>query len=368
MIVILDGEKVTVVEVYIIYKSHVKFIGACPYDEAYVEPDNDQTDPLPHPTYLECSGKGKCDRDTGICQCYSGYEGTACQRMSCPNGCSGHGICLASSHLDINTHTPGQIYYDFILSKDESSKSNWDNDQSYACVCDKEYTGYDCSMKKCPTGYIETSNCMAQSLSQQGISWEVEDTTAGSTELGNACLAYLEYTDMYDRKYYSDRFCVDCQNGNSDKCKSQNVFGWEEALLRLPVGTIDIKPENILLNDTSVIIIFNNQQTGRQHQIKILTHEILQSEEMNLYMGVSSSSGYHGMTLEQLYIKDTETATDNDEYLFSPLITKSITYLNEDSLPPTVCSRNGICDYTTGICECFTGFYGIACTEQAALV
>ena len=30
--------------------------------------------------YMECSGKGECDRAAGKCVCFSGYTGAACQR------------------------------------------------------------------------------------------------------------------------------------------------------------------------------------------------------------------------------------------------------------------------------------------------
>ena len=29
---------------------------------------------------VECSGKGACDRYLGVCRCYDGYTGSACQR------------------------------------------------------------------------------------------------------------------------------------------------------------------------------------------------------------------------------------------------------------------------------------------------
>ena len=32
---------------------------------------------------MECSGKGMCDRALGICNCYDGYTGGACQRSEC---------------------------------------------------------------------------------------------------------------------------------------------------------------------------------------------------------------------------------------------------------------------------------------------
>jgi hypothetical protein len=45
-----------------------------------------------HPL-VECSNKGICDREHGDCACFRGYEGVACERSSCPNECSGRGIC-----------------------------------------------------------------------------------------------------------------------------------------------------------------------------------------------------------------------------------------------------------------------------------
>lgn len=31
----------------------------------------------------ECSSAGVCDRSSGQCKCYTGYEGSACQRSTC---------------------------------------------------------------------------------------------------------------------------------------------------------------------------------------------------------------------------------------------------------------------------------------------
>ena len=43
--------------------------------------------------YVECSNRGACDRRTGLCECYDGYGGNACQRQACLHDCSGHGSC-----------------------------------------------------------------------------------------------------------------------------------------------------------------------------------------------------------------------------------------------------------------------------------
>ncbi len=47
---------------------------------------------------IECSGRGLCNRQTGICQCQHGYEGNACERKSCVvsnfKPCGGLGRCV----------------------------------------------------------------------------------------------------------------------------------------------------------------------------------------------------------------------------------------------------------------------------------
>merc|ERR1711871_481641 len=49
--------------------------------------------------YMECSNQGLCDRKTGLCECFDGYTGRACQRQSCPEDCSGHGVCMSVDQL-----------------------------------------------------------------------------------------------------------------------------------------------------------------------------------------------------------------------------------------------------------------------------
>jgi len=92
--------------------------------------------------YRECSNKGICDRATATCACFEGYEGSACQRASCPTGpegvCSGHGTCETISEIAKRDYF--NIY------------KLWDEDLTMGCVCDGGYEGPDCSMKKCKYG------------------------------------------------------------------------------------------------------------------------------------------------------------------------------------------------------------------------
>jgi hypothetical protein len=88
--------------------------------------------------YMECSNKGICDRTTGQCECFDGYDGTACQRASCPNDCSGHGTCDTIASLAFKDS--GNVY------------ALWDKDASMGCSCDAGYTNADCSERQCKGG------------------------------------------------------------------------------------------------------------------------------------------------------------------------------------------------------------------------
>lgn len=111
----------------------------------------------------ECSNRGECDRDNGICLCFDGFSGPACNRNKCPNNCNGHGQCMSlkqlarqSDALPLNANT----YYE-----GEEDGDTWDEDMIYACVCDSswdvglgvgqrqepEWFGPDCSLRHCPS-------------------------------------------------------------------------------------------------------------------------------------------------------------------------------------------------------------------------
>jgi hypothetical protein len=102
--------------------------------------------------YMECANKGLCNRKTGDCECFDGYEGTACARTVCPNTCSGHGTCETIQELaEMGTFdtTAGHVASttDFTYSYDL-----WDQEKSVGCKCDEGYHGNDCAQKKCKYG------------------------------------------------------------------------------------------------------------------------------------------------------------------------------------------------------------------------
>lgn len=119
-----------------------------------------------HESERECSDAGICDRATGECSCFSGYEGSACQRTSCPNDCSGHGTCR--SNVDFATDFSEAVkdqqnsddgagdgvitdaYYDYFRVSYDGA---WDSGLQYGCLCDAGFRGADCSLVECPTDF-----------------------------------------------------------------------------------------------------------------------------------------------------------------------------------------------------------------------
>lgn len=94
--------------------------------------------------FLECSGRGLCDRASGACSCIAGYTGDACQRTACPNDCSGNGICQSQAYFisDVATATADPNF----------AYSGFDADSAYGCKCDAGFRGADCSQRECPSG------------------------------------------------------------------------------------------------------------------------------------------------------------------------------------------------------------------------
>ncbi|KAL7468809.1 hypothetical protein ACHAXS_009040, partial [Conticribra weissflogii] len=119
----------------------------------------------------ECSNRGKCDRSTGRCICQEGmFEGSACERFVCPNGCSGRGRCVSSRVLAKMADpgakrkdagcTSGDICLDGacntrdygVCRETDEYVLPWEADRWFGCLCDEGYAGYDCSIRTCPEG------------------------------------------------------------------------------------------------------------------------------------------------------------------------------------------------------------------------
>ena len=117
----------------------------CPSGSAWA--DRPYAQGLAHQS-VECSAAGTCNRGTGMCECYDGFSGPACERNQCPNSCNQKGTCVT---LEDAALLYGMDYNASELTSGDgigSLYSNWDGDHVMICVCDYGYTGPDCSQSK----------------------------------------------------------------------------------------------------------------------------------------------------------------------------------------------------------------------------
>eukprot|EP00948_MAST-09A_sp_MAST-9A-sp1_P003176 g3176.t1 len=144
-----------------IYKSGDCSERICPAGRAFFDVASGDTSAH---EFAECSAAGICDRNTGKCQCFQAYTGKACDRLRCPNDCSGHGTCMSMKRLaktnDAMPLSHPAEYEGNILTE------TWDEDSMYGCKCDSswpvglgsgerqaaEFYGPDCSSRRGPTG------------------------------------------------------------------------------------------------------------------------------------------------------------------------------------------------------------------------
>lgn len=90
-----------------------------------------------HPL-VECSNAGVCNRKRGECECFTQYDGIACERTKCPKNCNGRGVCYTNKQIAAEA---GHSYTE-----------PWDAMKYTGCVCDVGYRGPDCSLQECPNG------------------------------------------------------------------------------------------------------------------------------------------------------------------------------------------------------------------------
>lgn len=185
----------------------------CPSGPAWADVPTSTT--LAH-QQAECSNRGTCDRLSGVCNCFPGFSGAACDRMLCPNDCSGHGQCVSikemarlSNALPLNANT----YYE-----GGADSTTWDEDMTFGCVCDSswevglgagqtqepEWFGPDCSLRHCPSA--DDPRTIAVETNCTNVA------AAGSTAVGHA--GNLCQVDCANRGIcdYSTGICS-CFNG-----------------------------------------------------------------------------------------------------------------------------------------------------------
>jgi len=181
--------------------------------------------------YMECSNKGVCDRDAGECTCFDGYEGSACQRASCPatkaGVCSGHGTCR--SIFNIAADDAGNHY------------NLWDQDSTLGCDCDAGYSGPSCADRVCKYGFDPLYYDDEHTVHYSNFTFAILNQGSAATYEGTFA---LKFYDVYGEDWETAPINIAQVNAASSATTSTACSVIIKALEDIPN---DVIPDNSVL-------------------------------------------------------------------------------------------------------------------------
>ena len=270
----------------------------------------DGTQASPH-AYAECSNKGICDRELGECVCHDGFDGAACQRMKCPNDCSGHGTC------------------EYITELGTYASSNWDATKVQGCNCDGGWEGYDCSLRMCPRGDDPLT-------SHTGVG-DIHTITMAEDSGVLAGRGVFIVKDLYGTYETSRPFDLE----DDEEA--------EAALLDMDVIVELADTTPVVSADSGDYVTYTIKLKSPAH-VDFIVVEAKGCDDAGCYPKRDPTGTVVG-TASNSYTEDSNALVGGVSYLEA-----------------AVCSNRGVCDQETGICQCFEGHTGLACEVQSILV
>ncbi|DBA00181.1 TPA: hypothetical protein N0F65_007806 [Lagenidium giganteum] len=320
----------------------------CPFQRAWQDTaiaDNDAH------YYAECSNRGVCDRDKGICDCDTAFTGSGCRRLVCPDDCSGHGTCNFIEELaknDFDKRIGGVAGRKYTL---------WDQEKIMGCKCDPWFEGHNCAKRVCPKGDDPLTPAQNEMVQAIVVSPSVE--------------GYLTYYDPYGNAFTTGAIAFDTAANNDNTCALIQT-----ALNRLPnnaLNTVTVSsavsffPFTRYAPDTDLGDIIAQVAGGGTTANICLVY----------FKSEPGTTGYQNLlgcnvqphTVTGMQPKTTGSASATcTVYEVFPGATAATTGSSRPLSELAECSNRGICDRTTGICKCYSGHMGLACQKQEALV
>lgn len=340
----------------------------CPFELAWVDTPDKQGK---FHKYTECAGRGLCDRGTGECQCFDGYEGKGCARTTCPNDCSGHGTCEYIEDMSFGATWTDYSVQGFNTDPKTFEFSSWDAGKTRGCVCDATYGDIDCSKRMCPFGndILDVRDDL-----DDGTQYHVQELKFVSNyikngaSVDNADLQGETFALTFKSKLNETFTTIPIVFDVTDLTDMKNDI--QLALLSLPNRVIDgVTVDVTQLRSNESLALGGNVEADYTHSdpnmvsVKVtFTGASVQGKQHYLQVeDYECSSGctpkLSGLNLQYKYDHFNSNITD--------VAAADGTIADFNSYE---CGRRGKCDYDTGLCQCFAGYFGDNCNTLTTLV
>lgn len=382
---------------------YVAFTGAdcsqqtCPRGTSWIQvpakPDPGKNVFCSHLKGVECSDKGICNREKGQCECFPGYTGAACQRTECPNDCSGHGSCQSNikfaedatkamqpsayKNYDINAIFQYHITYD----------NAWDSNLHYGCKCDPGFRGPDCSKQECPSAHDSLDLTCSKLLEQSLVEFIGEEYfyqnpsskfNPNMAPLPNKMLLYVENYINNPAYHKPDSLSKMTGGTTFEKGQMSKEHPWNGNGVELGYtafnGECDMKvdgnpvPQNYpyYQDDAGTLYAYTSSELSTLAKRKELAGgwKVANGEAV-LVDGALLYTKYNNTQETFTYSSVTSTA---ELYRRDESIAKEAKYKRcvrgvycGGKTSGQVCSGRGLCDYSSGVCQCHPGYKGYAC-------
>ena len=347
---------------------------------------------------------GLCDRSTGVCNCRSGFGGAACDMMLCPIGtissdaaaytyssissltqpCSGRGRCLSLRQIS--------LYQDFTTYLGYTSYSGWDMDMIHGCLCDTGWEGVGCEKRSCPKG----DDPLTAGVNEvQLIDCQCSACTGGMyISFNGETTPLIPYdADDFLVQYYLSKFssitsiAVQFLQGTQLCTHAGSVTAITFEIPQGPQNSITITTSNglrgllisVRSKGQSSVINPNLSPSyiGTKEYVECSNHGVCNytTGVCNCYGGYKSSNGlgYSGIIGDCGYryknfwnytIFDYYTTHLNGSSANTTALNITHVYTNCPFENNAICSGNGECISSTGLCSCYSGYGGPACANR----
>jgi hypothetical protein len=167
---------------------------------------------------------------------------------------------------------------------------------------------------------------------------------------------------------------VDACSSAEDSCTNQGAFSSGASLavndpeFRFPYfvtldNTVNLDATDLTNCDESALCVFIRLPIAKGNQNLAVSYKY-KSEVLSNSVVIGEYSESIGHSSDGTIVDVTEVGTDRF-WSVETDGTPRIDYESNEQLH--ACSRRGLCDYETGLCECFSGYSGYKCGQRSIL-